>query len=211
MCGRSREVVWMFFSCCVVAVFQVKASSLIGRERCHLQSMGTQVPPRATPQQTSCWDLLPSPPLATIHGGRIQTEELIAFPAPLTSSSACPVLTAPSPLNNTTIIYPLIIGHSTPASSCIVFVPVKSANSEGLTDKASVQHLRYKLFQGPHFFGIFVTPPCYGENAQQMKNRLLDALDAISKFVAGHPSYRVPRILNDNARWHCLPAAKNTS
>ena len=137
--------------CCVVAVFQVKASSLIGRERCHLQSMGTQVPPRATPQQTSCWDLLPSPPLATIHGGRIQTEELIAFPAPLTSSSACPVLTAPSPLNNTTIIYPLIIGHSTTAPSCIVFVSVKIANSEGLTDKQAYGIYLTNFFQGQHF------------------------------------------------------------
>ena len=36
-------------------------------------------------------------------------------------------------------------------------------------------------------FEIFGTPPCYDENAQQMKNRLLDALDAISKYVAGHP------------------------
>ena len=150
--------------CCVVAVFQVKASSLIGRERCHLQSMGTQVPPRATPQQTSCWDLLPSPPLATIHGGRIQTEELIAFPAPLTSSSACPVLTAPSPLNNTTIIYPLIIGHSTPAPSCIVFVSVKIANFS-----------------------------CLQSNLQ----------------ICRRLPYRTPCILNDNARWHCLLAAKN--
>ena len=109
-------------------------------------------PPWATPQQTSCWDLLPSPPLATIHGGRIQTEELIAFPAPLTSSSACPVLTAPSPLNNTTIIYPLIIGHSTPAPSCIVFVSVKSANSEGLTDKQAFSIYLANFFQGPHFW-----------------------------------------------------------
>ena len=81
--------------CCVVAVFQVKASSLIGRERCHLQSMGTQVPPRATPQQTSCWDLLPGLCSATIRGGgRIQTEELIAS-LPQTSSSSCPVLASP--------------------------------------------------------------------------------------------------------------------
>ena len=155
-CAEDREGVWMFFQggCCVVAVFQVKASSLIGREWCHLQSMGTQVPPRATPQQTSCWDLLPSPPLATIHGGRIQTEELIAFPAPLTSSSACPVLTGPSPLNNTTIIYPLIIGHSTPAPSCIVFVSVKSANSEGLTDKQAYGIHLTNIFSRPTFLGF---------------------------------------------------------
>ena len=202
----------MFFQggCCVVAVFQVKASSLIGREWCHLQSMGTQVPPRATPQQTSCWDLLPSPPLATIHGGRIQTEELIAFPAPLTSSSACPVLTAPSPLKNTTIIYPLIIGHSTPAPSCIVFVPVKIANSGGLTDKKAYG-ICITIFFKAHIFGIFVTLSCYDENAQQMKDRLLDAFKAISKYVAGRHIDRAPRILNDNARWHCLQAAKNTS
>ena len=60
-------------------------------------------------------------------------------------------------------------------------------------------------------FGLFVTLSCYDENAQQMKNRLLDAFKAISKYVAGHHIDRAPRILNDNARWHCLPAAKNTS
>ena len=58
---------------------------------------------------------------------------------------------------------------------------------------------------------IFVTPPLYDDNAQQEKNIILDALDAISKYVAGHRIDRAPRILNDNARWHCLQAAKNTS
>ena len=63
--------------------------------------MGTHLPPSATPQQTSCWDLLPGLCSATIRGGgRIQTEELIAS-LPQTSSSSCPVL------NNKPIIFPL--------------------------------------------------------------------------------------------------------
>ena len=117
---------------------------------------------------------------------------------------------SPSPLNNTTIIYPLIIGHSTPAPSCIVFVPVKIANSGGLTDKQAYG-ICITIFFKAHIFGIFVTLSCYDENAQQMKDRLLDAFKAISKYVAGRHIDRAPRILNDNARWHCLQAAKNTS
>ena len=44
-----------------------------------------------------------------------------------------------------------------------------------------------QTFFKANIFGIFVTLPFYDENAQHMKNRLLDALDAISKYVAGHP------------------------
>ena len=66
-----------------------------------LAEHGNPPSPSATPQQTSCWDLLPGLCSATIRGGgRIQTEELIAS-LPQTSSSSCPVL------NNKPIIFPL--------------------------------------------------------------------------------------------------------
>ena len=44
-----------------------------------------------------------------------------------------------------------------------------------------------QTFFKAHIYGIFVTPPWYDDNAQQKKNRLLDAFKAISKYVAGHP------------------------
>ena len=60
-----------------------------------LAEHGNPPSPSATPQQTSCWDLLPGLCSATIRGGgRIQTEELIAS-LPQTSSSSCPVLASP--------------------------------------------------------------------------------------------------------------------
>ena len=44
-----------------------------------------------------------------------------------------------------------------------------------------------QTFFKANIFGIFATLPFYDENAQHMTNRLLDALDAISKYVAGYP------------------------
>ena len=76
-------------------------------------------PPSATPQQTSCWDLLPLPPLATIRGGGENTNRGInCLPPPTSSSSPCPVQ-----LNNKTIIY------QSPVPSCSLVRKVVAMDS----------------------------------------------------------------------------------
>ena len=100
----------------------------------------TPSPPSATPQQTSCWDLLP--PLAsspaTIRGGGENTNRGInCLPPTLTSSSSCPVQCC-------SIIRQLFIPHQSTVPSCLArtlvrkVVPMDSWLSENMVSIAFI-------------------------------------------------------------------------
>ena len=78
-------------------------------------------PPWATPQQTSCWDLLPLPPLATIRGGGENTNRGInCLPPPSPH---------PPPVQRCSIIRQLFIPHQSPVPSCSLVRKVVAMDS----------------------------------------------------------------------------------